>query len=56
MEILKDEEKCLPMIHLPFLIEKKARLTKPTTRGEQEGREENALEYEDFGSEKDEAK
>ena len=34
VKISKDEEKCLPMIHLLFLIEKKARLTKPTTRGE----------------------
>ena len=44
------------MIPLPFPIQKKARLVKPTTKGEEEIREENALEYEDSESEEDEAK
>ena len=45
MEISKDEEKFHPMIPLPFPIEKKARPTKPTTKEEQEVREENSPKF-----------
>ena len=42
------------MIPLPFPIERKARPVKPTTEREQNGREENATEFEDLESEEDE--
>ena len=55
VEISKDEEKLPPMIPLPFPKENKSRPTKPTTKGKQEGREENAPKFKDSKSEEDEA-